>query len=140
MEEASSYVKGIIGLMFMTEAFRVTDVTVNWSFLSTHPAYVSFLHADLVFIGTGVAMIIASWKKVAWGVASGITYSIFGVALTLLDPDFFHFIMDPQMFIPADLAVSILYLVGTPVLAITLFLGLRAYQSLRMKPAVPLKQ
>lgn len=139
LEEATSYVKWIIALMIIAQVFRVTDILVNWVFLSTHPDYVFFFRLDLAFIGAGVLMILFSWVKVSLGVASGIIYPIFGMALTIIDPDLFHFITEPQRFIVMDFAVSILFIFGTPVLLILFILGIRAFQSSKLSEEIKIE-
>lgn len=133
MEPPSSYVKGIVATIILTELFRVSDVALNWSFLSTHPDYATFFKVDLLYIFSGLVLAALSLSNVKVGLATGVAYSLAGVSLTLFDPDFPHFLRDPSNYILfMEPVVSLLFTLGTLVSLIMLIVALRGYVSLRL--------
>jgi hypothetical protein len=131
IEPASSYVKGIIALIILTEVFRVSDLIVNWDFLSTAPGYLSFFQYDVMFVVAGIFLVVLALLSVKMGVAIGFSYSVAGLLLTVSDPDFPHFLGNPLGYILGmELPVSLLFTLGTFVLITMLIIGIRGYISL----------
>ncbi len=133
MEPPASYVKGIVALLVLTEIFRLSDATLNWSFLSTQQGFATFFRFDLVFIVSGVVLVALSLSNARFGIAAGFCYSIAGILLTLFDPDFPGFVVNPLgYFTGMDIVVSLLFSLGTLVLAVMLIVAMRGLASLKL--------
>jgi len=131
VEEPSSYAKGVVAMIVLTEIFRLADIVVNWNFLTRHTPYSIFLRVDLAYVVAGALLAALSLISVKIGVGTGISYSLAGMVLTFFDPDFPHYLADPRGFLlTMDLPVSLLFTLGIVTLVIMLVLGLRGYVSL----------
>jgi len=132
LEPPSAYAKGVGAMVVLSEILRISDLAVNWGFLSQTHGYRSFFEYDLSYVGVGGVIIVLSIVTTRYAIFSGLVYSPLGLLLTLTDPDFGHFIMSPIAYVLAmELPVSFLFTAGPLILVVMFVISVRGYQSLR---------
>lgn len=130
-EPPTAYAKGVVALVILTEIFRVFDFAVNWSFLSTSPGYAPFFRGDVFFILLGLALIISVIIDTKVVLAGGFAYSVGGLLITFLDPDFKYFATNPLEYLfGPEFAALLLYTVGLLILVVMLVIAVRGTISL----------
>ena len=131
LEDPSAYMKGIVAMIGITEFFRILDITLNWGFLSTHPEYRVFLQLDVIFVIVGVPLGLLALTRPLRGILIGFAYSVTGISITAIDPDFPHFVSDPIAFAAMDFVIFMVFTIGSAVLGIMLLLSWRGVRSMR---------